>query len=177
MFSLLQYAVLLLFGLGAILVIGFTYPVFLLTTLVLGAFSFKLGKSTLVPVSSRDVPLSPMRVLSYREFDRWARESDLRLTDPEFFSRADIHWTEKLSVFFLGSDATGHCFEPGRSIMKMLLADIGLGAYVFFPAIGDSFAGLPGVGAILLQFVLGLLLGQVVGRSIGNFYRWMRGQM
>lgn len=175
--SVAMFLVLFLFCLGATLLIGLAYPAFLLTTLTVGAFGFKMGKSTRVPLNPRDVPLSPMTVLSYREFDRWARENDLRLKDPGFFSRTDVHWTEKLPVLFSGTDAAGHCFEPGRSTTKILLANVAVGVFIFFPAIRDSFAGLSGTGAIFFQFVCGLALGQLAGRATGNFYRWMRGKM
>jgi len=127
-------------------------------------------------VNPRDVPFSPMAVLSYREFDRWARQHDLRRTDPEFFSRTDVHWTEKLPVLFSGSDAAGHCFEPRRSSTKILFADVALGAFIFFPPIRGSFQGLSSSGAVFFQFICGLALGQLAGRATGNFYRWMRGQ-
>lgn len=172
-----KFCLFFLFGLGATLLIGLAYPVFLLTTLVLGVFGFKMGKSTRVPLNPRDVPFSPMTILSYREFDRWARQNDLRRTDPEFFSRTDVHWTEKLPVLFSGSDAAGHCFEPARSTTKILVADLALGAFIFVPAIHEPFAGLSDNGAIFFQFMCGLALGQVAGRATGNFYRWIRGQM
>jgi hypothetical protein len=176
-FALIKFAVFFLLGLGATLLIGLAYPVFLVTTLVLGVVTFRLGKSTRVPLNPRDVPFSPMTVLSYREFDKWARQNDLRRRDPEFFSRTDVHWTEKLPVLFSGSAASGHCFEPGRSTSKILFADLALGAFIFFPPIRESFSGLPNSGAIFLQFLCGLTLGQVAGWATGNFYRWIRGQM
>lgn len=145
-FALIKFCVFFLFGLGATLLIGLAYPVFLLTTLVLGVFGFKMGKSTRVPVNPRDVPFSPMAVLSYREFDRWARQHDLRRTDPEFFSRTDVHWTEKLPVLFSGSDAAGHCFEPGRSSTKILFADVALGHLSFSPRFVDRSRACPTTG-------------------------------
>lgn len=175
--SIAMFLVLFLFCLGATLLIGLAYLTFLLTTLIVGVFGFKMGKSTRVPLNPRDVPLSPMTVLSYREFDQWARKNDLRLKNPSFFSRTDVHWTEKLPVLFSGSDATGHCSEPGRSTMKILLADLAQGAFIFFPVIRESFTGLSGTGAIFFQFMCGLALGQLAGRATGNFYRWMRGKM
>lgn len=175
--SLLKFIVLLFLGLGATLLIGQAYPVFLIATVVSGAFSFKMGKSTRVPLNPRDVPFSPMTILSYREFDRWARENDLRLENQGFFSRTDVHWTEKLAALFSGSDATGHCFEPGRSTTKIFFGDVALGAFIFFPTIREAFVGLSDTGAIFFQFLSGLALGLTTGRATGSFYRWIRGQM
>lgn len=175
--SLVMFLVLFLFCLGATLLIGFAFPVFLVTTLALGLVGFRMGKSTKVPADPREVPFSPMLTLSYREFDRWARQKDLRRTDPAFFSRTDVHWTEKLPVLFSGSDAAGHCFEPSRSTTKLLFVDLALGAYIFFPAIHEAFGSLGTGGALFFQFMCGLALGQITGRATGEFYRWFRGKL
>ncbi len=177
MFALLKFLALFLFGLGATLVIGLTYPVFLVTTIVLGIVGFGMGKSTKVLLNPREVPLSPMVTLSYHEFDTWARQNDLRRTAPAFFSRTDVHWTEKLSMLFSGSGASGHCFEPSRSTTKLLFADLSLGAFILFPAIHEAFGSLDSRGSLFFQFMCGLALGQVAGRATGGFYRWLRAKM
>ena len=176
-FALIKFAVLFLFGLGSTLLIGLVYPAFLLTSLALGVVGFTMGKSTRVPLNPRDVPFSPMITLSYRDFDRWARQNALRRIDPSFFSRTDVHCTEKLSVLFSSSDASGHCFEPGRSTTKMLFVDLALGAFIFIPAIRGSFHSLDSRGALFFQIMCGLALGQVAGWATGRFFRWIRGQM
>ena len=175
--ALLEFLVLFLFGLGGTLLIGLAYPVFLVVTIVVGFVGFRIGKSTKVPVNPREAPFSPTVTLSYREFDTWARQNDLRRTDLGFFSRADVHWTEKLPVLFSGSDASGHCFEPSRSTTKLLFADLSLGAFIFFPAIHEAFESLDSRGSMFFQFMCGLALGQVTGRATGGFYRWFRGKM
>ena len=174
---LIKFLLLFSFGLGATLFIGLAYPVFLITSIVVGFAGFVMGKSTKVPVNQREAPLSPMATLSYREFDRWARQNDLRRTDRAFFSRTDVHWTEKLPVLISGSDASDHCFEPSLSTTKLLFVDLCLGAFIIFPTIREAFAFLDSGGSIFFQFICGLALGLVAGRAIGGFYRWLRGKI
>jgi hypothetical protein len=176
-FAIIKFVVFFLFGLGATLLLGLAYPIFLLTTIVVGFVCFRMGKSTRVPVNQQEVPFSPMITLSYREFDRWARQNDLRRTTPDFFYRTDVHWTEKLSVLFTRHGAASHCFEPARSTTKLIFVDLALGAFIFVPAIHESFESLDSRGALFFQFICGLALGQVAGRAAGGFYRWLRAKI
>jgi hypothetical protein len=179
LFSLLKFVFLLLFGLFATILIGIdlNYPTFLLTTAVLGIIGFKMGKSTRVPLNPRDIPFSRMIVLSYVEFDRWARKYNLIMKDSSFFSRTDVHWTEKLPVLFSGYDAVGHCFEPGRSTFKMLILDLSIILFIFFPIISESFRNINDTGLFFIQIMCSLALGLFGGQATGNFYRWIRSQM
>ena len=138
-------------------------------------FAFGMGKSTMVPLDPRDASPAPIVKLTYREFDSWARQNDVRRKDPAFFSRTDVHWTEKLSVLFSGSDAAGHNLEPSRSTTKLLLVDSSLILFLFVPPVRAMFE-ITGPGSLVFQLMGGLVLGQVVGRTIGGFYRWVRGR-
>ncbi len=176
-FALIKFVLFFLFGLGATLVIGHARPWFLLTTIIVGGVCFRMAKSTQVAVNPQDVPFSPMVTLSYREFDQWAKQNNLRRLDSDFFYRTDVHWTEKLSVLFSGSDASAHCLEPRRSTTKILFVDLALGILILFPAVLGSSESLDYRGASFFQIMSGVALGQVAGWATGRFYRWMRGQM
>ena len=175
--SLIKFIVLFSLCLGATFLIGLSYQVFLVTSLVVGYVAFRIGKSTKVPANPREVPLSPMVTLSYRAFDKWAQQNDLRRTDESFFSRDDVHWTEKIPVLLMGSNASGHCFEPSRSTKKLLFVCLSLGAFIFIPSIQEAFSSLDFRGSLLFQLLCGLALGQFAGRATGAFYRWFRAKI
>lgn len=172
---LIQFGITLVFCIGASGYIGENWPVYLYTALIVSFLGFLQGKSTKVPRQPLDFPISPMVKLSYREFDAWAHRNNLALTDQSLFLRNDLHWTEKLSILTIGSSASNHCMEPSRSSSHVGFVSLFLGLFIFIPSIHEPFYSMKQEAMVLYQFLFGLVLGLIVGKATGNFYRWLRG--
>jgi hypothetical protein len=156
--------------------IGWHYPDFLYSTLLLGIIHFYIGKSTRVPYNIRDFPTTPFIKLSYRDFHFWALRHDTRKISSDLYSCNHLHWTEKLSILKYTRKASKHLMEPSRGCWKLGLYFIILYSHIIFPNLFKIWSSQPPHQLKFLRILSGMLLGTFVGEIWGNTYRWNQGQ-
>ena len=167
--QIIQFGIIFLFCIVASGKIGEDFPLFLITVITTGMYSFIRAKSTTVPLQQG------MTKLSYREFDTWARRNHKIISDQSLFSRTDLHWTKKLSIMSVESYAAHHIKEPSRGMIRLAFVALLLGLFIFVPSIHNAYYRLGPDRIPFIQLVWGLGMGLAAGNAAGGFYRWLRG--
>jgi len=166
-FHIVSFYALALIWLAGTVIIGVSYPLWLLGVASFWFIGFLILKSTKVPADPTEVPFTLKVKLSYEEYDQWANQVVRLAMNQRYFDSTYVHWTQKMSLLMESFGASLHVWAPHLSKLLLTILDIPLILLFLSPDSAGWILQIPAV-------VSAILMGLSSGWAWGLFYRWLR---
>ncbi len=165
----------IIFIIGLTIYTGIILPSFILSISIVSVFTFLFSISTEVSFNPYIMRISVPESLTYRKFAIWA-EVMARMSNLDYFSNTDIHYTEKFTVFKNLKLASNHV-NTKKGSRLLLRIQIILSIILVIALNAENYLSqLPPEELSYLGIISGLLFGIISGKAIGQYYRWIRGK-